>query len=114
MHELSIAKSIIDILEQEKRKHGFQSVISIDITLGPLSNVVPESLEFCFEAIKTDTIASDAKLSIRPVPMSAQCRACGKQSQFDTWETVCPDCGSVEMNIVSGSDLEIAGIEVED
>ena len=49
MHELSIALSILDIVEEESARRGDAAVAAIHLRLGPLSGVVKEALLSAFE-----------------------------------------------------------------
>ena len=55
MHEMSIAQSLIEIIEEEMKKHDAKYLRSVRLNIGQLSAVVPESLSFCFEVITSDT-----------------------------------------------------------
>ncbi len=114
MHELSIARNIIDILQQEQVRHGFAAVRQIHLALGPLSNVVPESLLFCFDAIKDGTLAAEAVMDIRSTPMTAECRSCLSREEFHSIDTICSTCGSHDMEVLSGADLSIVSIDVDE
>ena len=55
MHELSIAQSILDIVNQHLPAEKPAHVKSVKVKIGKLSNVLPDSLRFCFEAITKDS-----------------------------------------------------------
>jgi len=49
MHELSIADSILDLIERQIG--GAQALAHVDLCVGPLSGVSADSLEFCFTTV---------------------------------------------------------------
>ena len=51
MHEMSIAQSILDIALEEIAKQGCARLDLIRVECGALAGVVPDSLQFCFEAL---------------------------------------------------------------
>ena len=51
MHEMSIAQSILDIALEEIAKQGCDRLDLIRVECGALAGVVPDSLQFCFEAL---------------------------------------------------------------
>jgi len=65
MHELGIANSILEAVEAEMRPHPGARAVRIAVTVGALSGVDRESLEFCFEAITRDTPFAALKLDLR-------------------------------------------------
>jgi hydrogenase nickel incorporation protein HypA/HybF len=65
MHELSIALSIIDLAEEEMRRHGGDRVRSILIDLGALSGVAWEALQFSFGLACEGTPAEGSSLVVR-------------------------------------------------
>ena len=51
MHEMSIAQSLLQMAEDEIARNGCTRLEVVSVTFGALSGVVPESLQFCFEAM---------------------------------------------------------------
>ena len=114
MHELSIAQSLLGIVLEEAAAHGVERVGRIVVNVGRFTNVVPESLRFCFDLIKEDTAAAEAELDLVPVPMAGRCRECG--AELDMAELVfnCPQCGSNSVELTQGRELYIEYIETDD
>jgi len=65
MHELGIANSILEAVEAEMRPHPGARALRIAVTVGALSGVDRDSLEFCFGALTKgtpfETLALDLK-----------------------------------------------------
>jgi hydrogenase nickel incorporation protein HypA/HybF len=114
MHESSLAHSILEIVDEQCREQGFTTVDAIIVRLGKATGVMPESLQFAFDALKEPTVAKNAKLSIEIVPVGGKCRSCGKE--FDVSEAqyifACPLCGSKEFEISRGREMEIDEMEM--
>ena len=51
MHEMSIAEGILDVALDTLRQHDATVIHSIQLDLGLMSGVEPDSLLFCWEAI---------------------------------------------------------------
>jgi hydrogenase nickel incorporation protein HypA/HybF len=113
MHELSIAQSLLDIVEDEGRKHGVSRVTRVCIRIGTLSAIVPEALAFSFKVITARTIAEGAGLDIEVVPARARCHHCKADFQVESAFFLCPQCGALASEILSGKELEITHIEAE-
>lgn len=113
MHEVSLALSLLNIVEEKCREGGYHSVESVKVRVGRASGILPEAFSFAFEAVKKDTIAQDAKFIIDIVPLGGFCNAC--QSRFATEEAYlleCPLCSSSSFQIDQGLELEVVEMEV--
>lgn len=113
MHELSIAQSLLKIVEEESKKHGVSRVTRVHVRIGTLSAIVPDALSFSFEVISKKTVAEGAVLDIQLVPAMGQCEDCNIDFEIDGAFFLCPKCGGIVSEIVSGKELEIAHIEAE-
>ncbi len=115
MHEMSIAQNICDIVTEEIRNlEGIGGVTKINMKIGKLSGVVPDSLRFCFGFVSEGTPAEGAVLQIDEVPVEAACNQCGGRFNLDKPLFICPSCGSGDLDIVQGRELLIESIEVEE
>ncbi|HUK03900.1 MAG TPA: hydrogenase maturation nickel metallochaperone HypA [Burkholderiales bacterium] len=68
MHELSLAQSVVEIVEEAARREGAARVESVRLEIGELSHVEPESLAFAFEVAARDGCARGARLEICRTP----------------------------------------------
>jgi len=114
MHELSIAQSILDIIMEEMRKHNVERIASVRLKIGEMSAVVPESLTFCWSIVTKDTPAEGSRLDIVSLPIQAKCISCGNVFIVENYVYVCPDCGSGDLAILSGKELQIQDFETPD
>jgi hydrogenase nickel incorporation protein HypA/HybF len=112
MHELSIALSILDAVEEESEGRPGR-VSAIHLKLGPLSGVVKEALVSAYDLAREGTALYDARLVIEEVPLVAWCSACSAQRTLPSvQELCCPECGAPTPDIVSGRDLEVVALEM--
>jgi len=114
MHELSIAQEIVNIVNQHLPENGNNSVHSVKVAVGKLSNILPDSLKFCFEAITMNTNLHGAKLEIENIPLTVQCGDCNEKSELDETIFICPKCSGFNLKIISGRELNIIEIELND
>ena len=112
MHELAIAESIVKTVHTEIEKAGLQKVIAVGLKIGALTDVVPEALEFGFEAITKDTSLDGVRLVIDKIPITGRCKKCESVFEVIDFAFICPKCESREIEIVQGNELDIAYIEV--
>lgn len=114
MHELSIAQSILEIVHQHVPEGQRSDIRSVKVQVGRLSGVVPESLEFCFSAIIEATPLGDARLDIVPTPVRAHCGECAVTFELQGTTFVCPSCKSVDLEILSGTELQVIEVELRE
>ncbi|GAB7141253.1 hypothetical protein RsTz2092_12190 [Deferribacterales bacterium RsTz2092] len=112
MHEVGIARSILDSVASAARKNGADAVKSVKLQVGSLSGVEASSLQFALDAVKAGTIATGAEFIIERVPAVGVCGECGKTSTPDTFFAVCEHCGNLSLDITAGRELKIDYIEV--
>ena len=111
MHEMAITQGIIEICESHAKGRRIQSV---DVEIGELSSVVPEAIEFCFEACSQGTLAEGARLNIIRIPGSGLCMDCGSETTLTALFGACSHCGSFRVTPVTGEEMRVREIEVGD
>jgi len=113
MHELSIAQSILDIVNQHLPAGNTTHVKSVKVKIGKLSNVLPDSLRFCFEAITKDSDFEKTQLILNIIPITIKCNDCNTLTEINDFVFSCPSCVSTNINVIDGDDLNIEEIEIE-
>jgi hydrogenase nickel incorporation protein HypA/HybF len=114
MHEVSIAESLLKVACAECKKNGFNKIKNIRVCIGKASGVMPEALLFAFDALKSETIAAEATLSIEEMPVAGRCSACGSDfTSSESFVVCCPECGSESFTIHGGRELDIKELEVD-
>ena len=112
MHELSIAQGIVDIIRQYVPEDQAAEVRLVRLRVGRMAGVVPDSLDFCFGAIVNGTSLREARLDIEETPVQSKCAACNQVFAVEGASFICPLCGSGEVSIVSGTELQVIEIEL--
>jgi len=115
MHEASIAMGLIDSLSKIAEKEGAKKVLKVRVRIGKLSGVVVDSFVFAFNALKLQhRYLKGADLKVEEVPTVYRCKACGEEFTAETvYFPECPRCGSVELELLSGEELELVDVELE-
>ncbi len=113
MHELSIMESTLDAALDEARRAGASRVLGIRLRIGVLSGVVPEALQFAFEALTPGTAAEGAELVFDSVPARFWCVPCGAEFEAKTMFSDCPKCQTPSANLRAGRELELVSLEIE-
>jgi hydrogenase nickel incorporation protein HypA/HybF len=113
MHEMGIAMEILRIVQESIPADLVGARVGrINLKVGRMSAVVPDSLRFCFKVAADKTRAQDAELAIEEVAVRVRCEACGHQWEVDTPDFICPACGSGRVEMLSGRELDIVSIEI--
>jgi hydrogenase nickel incorporation protein HypA/HybF len=112
MHELSLSTAIVDTVLRHAQG---RPVTSVQMRIGALRQVVPDSLEFYFEIVSRDTVCEGARLEQEFVPARLRCDACAREWEIDYPIFMCPSCGTgSDVGIAAGEDFEVESIEVEE
>ena len=67
MHELSIARSVLEAVQRHLPPGRPLSVRTVRVRLGEEAGIAPESLTFCFDLVSRGTPAEGAALEIERV-----------------------------------------------
>lgn len=111
MHEMAIAGSVLDSV---LRHAEGRQVTHVQLKVGHLRQVVPDSLTFGWELITKGTAAEGAVLGIERIEALGACRACGEETTQRGFPFRCGACEGFDLEIVRGNELLIDWLEVED
>ena len=113
MYEISLSNSLSKAILKLCSDAGFDRVKRILIKIGGIRKVNPELMAFVFAGLTKDTPAEGAILSVMMIPLTLKCNSCGRVASREDSELTCPSCGSRSVQILSGLELSIEGLEVE-
>ena len=109
MHELSVASAVVDTVLRHAEE---RRVLVVNLRVGTLRQVVPDSLAFYWDIVSRDTLAEGARLDQVVVPARMRCAGCAAEFEPELMFR-CPACGGAG-EVVAGDELEVDSIEVED
>ncbi|QSJ17626.1 hydrogenase maturation nickel metallochaperone HypA [Nostoc sp. UHCC 0702] len=110
MHELGITQNIVAIvIEHAKAK----KVLRVVLEIGKLSAIMPDAVQFCFDICTQGTVLEGSNLEIIEIPGLARCQQCGTEIALDKPFGIC-NCGSVHLDLITGEELKIKEIEIEE
>ena len=113
MHELSIVQSILETAISHAECHNASRITRIRIRVGRLRQVEPALLADAFDLAKHGTLAAEATLDAAYSGMRLDCAACGRHTDLDTWAFECPHCGSSDIRLDGGDELELTSLDLE-
>ncbi|MCL2818749.1 MAG: hydrogenase maturation nickel metallochaperone HypA [Actinomycetia bacterium] len=114
MHEMGIMNDVLITCENIAREAGKDRITHVALTIGEMTDIQDFALEFAFEALRDGTMAQDATLEMVFVEPRSRCNSCGKVYEHDRYTMLCPHCGSFEVTLLQGRELQIDTIEAED
>ena len=112
MHELSLACSVVELVEKELALHGGGSVRFIEITIGDLSGV-DNAFLFSLNMVLERSAFAGARVVVDRVKPLAVCGVCGESFSPVSLYASCPKCGSYKTRLVSGQEFRLASLIVE-
>ena len=113
MHELSLCRAILDIIDEHVAGKEFKRIKRIGLEIGQLAGVDESALRFGFEAITKGTRAERADLTIIEVEGQAICETCQKTVAMKHYYDACQICGQFSLTVIQGEELRLKFMEME-
>ena len=113
MHELSVCQALIDQVERVARDNGARRVMSIVVSVGPLSGIEAQLLEHAYPLAAAGTMAENAELVVETVPVKVRCRTCHAETEAAPNRLVCGSCRDWQVEVIAGEDMMLLRVEVE-
>lgn len=115
MHELSIAKGILNTVNSAIADQNIKAVKLINLSMGGMLDYEADWIARYIRELGADTPLREVNVHINKLPITFECRNCGQTFSFKRdGEAVCPHCESTEYDLTGGRELFIENIEVED
>lgn len=113
MHELSVTENILAICEKHAKENKASKVTDIYLTIGQLSSIVDDSVQFYWDIISQDTLCVGARLHFQRLPAKLKCKQCGYEFTLNGELTLCPQCESMRIDVLSGEEFYVDSILIE-
>lgn len=115
MHEFAMCEDIIKAINKNLENHNnIQKVITVNLVIGQLHNVIEDNMQFGFEVLSKGSPLEGSKLVIEFVDILARCNECKEESIITDSFFYCNNCGSGNIEIMKGRELYIKDVEVEE
>jgi len=112
MHEMSLAESVREIVEEAGRANGAARVAAVRLEIGALSQVEVEAMRFAFEVVMNGSLAEGARLEIVETEGTAWCMACSQPVAIQRRGDGCPRCESYQLQVTGGDRMRVMDIEI--
>ena len=113
MHEMSLAESVLQLLEDQAVSGEFVRVRQVWLRIGELAAVEVEALRFCLDVVMAQTLAQDAQFHIDVEPGRGLCQVCGQTVMLHARYEACPACGAYQVTVTGGDAMRVSEVEVE-
>lgn len=113
MHELAVTESLLEIVIQFAEENQAQVVTDVALSIGALSSIIDDSVQFYWDHISKDTVAEKAKLHFNRIPATLLCLDCSTEFTLEDELMPCPNCNSINLNIVAGEEFQVDYIEIQ-
>lgn len=114
VHEVGIMREALEIAVDAARNAGADRITRIALEIGALAGVAPEALEFAFDAITAGTMAEGATFEWREIEVTCRCDTGCPDFRPDGVVFRCPICGVVSTDVLSGRELRVVEIDVDE
>lgn len=109
MHELSLCRAIVDTVTEHA---GGREVERVNLRIGHLRQVVPETLQFCWQMQVEGTPFHRTELLIDHVPAIVDCADCGRSTALSHPVLRCGWCNGTTVQLVTGEEFLIESIDL--
>ena len=92
---------------------GARRITGLRLRVGTLSGVVPEALQFAFEAVAAGSLAENATLTIEQTPARFWCETCQWEFVAANWFAECPQCNTSSHDLRAGRELGLSAMEID-
>ncbi len=113
MHELGITQDMLALALEQAKKAEAKRIAQINLAIGEMSGISPDSVQFYFDSLSKGTIAGGATLSFRSISTSLRCQTCYAVFSPDESPSACPKCCSMDLEVTAGHEFHIESIEVK-
>ncbi|MCL2032818.1 MAG: hydrogenase maturation nickel metallochaperone HypA [Methanomassiliicoccaceae archaeon] len=124
MHEVSVMADLMSAIKKELERYNVVSVREVTLTIGKLTNLGAEQMEFAYEIMSKDSILEGSRLVIEEEIIQVRCGKCGyegpvknidmgEDSHFQIPVLSCPECGGA-VAVTAGRSCCVRSMEIEE
>ncbi len=114
MHEVSLAGSILKLVEGAAMREGFVRVRELRLEVGKLAQVELHALRFALEAIAAGTLLEGAIVVFDMPEGAAWCPHCCATVAYSERGQPCPTCGGYDLKPTAGMEFRVKDMLVAD
>jgi len=114
MDEREVANQVLALLDQAAYRVAARRILAVHLAIGGRRVIDIERLCSVFRDISRGTVAENAQLLVKVLPVRHHCLQCG--CDFDASHTDCPcaECGHPHTELKGGEELRLLDMEIDD
>ena len=105
--------NIIEIAEEEAKKADGEVISSLILDVGMMAGIEFYALDTAIEMAVKNTMLEKAKIKVNKIEARAKCTNCHKEFQITEITDPCPYCNSLFSEVISGKELKIRSLTIE-
>lgn len=125
VHEVSVTSDLVRAILDELQKYKVVSVHAVTLTIGRLTNLGGEQMQFAYEVVTRDTILEGSDLIIEDEEVELECMSCdykgpARNLTFGEYTDehfipvlACPVCGGA-VRVTKGKTCCVKNIDIEE
>lgn len=114
MHELGVVFHIADSVEKIAKENDAEHIRKVVLEIGEVSTVIPEYIIDVWNwNCKRTEMLLDCELVVEKINAVTFCQSCEKNYPTVKYGKTCPYCGSDETYLLTGNEVNIKEIEVD-
>jgi hydrogenase nickel incorporation protein HypA/HybF len=114
VHETGIAQGILGSSVTAAEGADATRINTVFVTIGVLTEVMEDALQFAWEAIRPGTMAEGATLEVTMVDACSRCADCGHEWVHDRYSGAkCPSCGGYLITLLRGREMKIDSLDID-
>lgn len=114
MHEMSYVIRLVNRAIETAENKGAKKVNKILVSVGEMTDVLPEYLQRYYPSAVRGTILEGSVLEVKREPVRVLCASCGEEYHPEKENGyACPACGGKEGKIMAGRGVTLEQVELE-
>ncbi|PMP68236.1 MAG: hydrogenase maturation nickel metallochaperone HypA [Thermodesulfobacterium geofontis] len=114
MHEYFIVQNILRTIEDLIKDYPGKRITKAVFLIGKFSGVEPDLLKTALDFFKKGSPLEDAEIVFELEDLKIRCLDCGKEAVKEKWNMICPFCGSLNTEVISGEEMFLKTLEIEE
>lgn len=121
MHEVSVVSDLVSAILRELEKYNVEKVEEVVLTIGDLTNLGEEQMEFAYEIVTKDTKLEGSKLVVEHEKIRVLCNECGYEGEVKMLESdygehtipilSCPKCNG-KVKVTAGQSCTVKNLRI--
>ncbi|MBQ9027837.1 MAG: hydrogenase maturation nickel metallochaperone HypA [Lachnospiraceae bacterium] len=114
MHEMSYVVRFVNLALQKAQENRAVRVRSLTVSVGEMTDIVPEYLHKYYPEAVSGTIMEGSALKVEVIPVRIRCAGCGEVYHPEKGNAyACPVCGDSAGEICGGRGMQLTALEME-